>query len=98
MFDLQTVLTYLTLISVLVGVFYHILTLRNQSRNRQAAMLMQIHSQWTGGIRKNWGEISRWEWDDYDDYIERYGDLESQDRIETVGGYFEGIGGSCLFV
>ena len=92
MFDLQTVLTYLTLISVPVGVFYHILTLRNQSRNRQAAMLMQIHSQWTGGIRKNWGEISRWEWDDYDDYIERYGDLESQDRMEVVGGYFEGIG------
>ena len=89
---LQTMLTYLTLISVPVGVFYHIMTLRNQSRNREAALLMQIHSQWTGGIRRSWGEINRWEWEDYDDFRERYGDLDSSDQLEVVGGYLEGIG------
>ena len=92
MIDLQTVLTYLTLISVPVGVFYHIMTLRNQSRNREAALMMQLHSQWTGGIRKQYGEIITWEWDDYDDYMEKYGDLESQDKLGNVGGYIEGIG------
>jgi hypothetical protein len=35
MIDLQTVLTYLTLISVPVGVFYHIMTLRNTRKNQQ---------------------------------------------------------------
>jgi hypothetical protein len=35
MIDLQTVLTYLTLISVPIGVFYHILTLYNTRKNQQ---------------------------------------------------------------
>jgi len=33
--SLQTLLTYLTLISVPVGVFYHVMTLRNTQRNRK---------------------------------------------------------------
>ena len=35
MIDLESLLTYFTLISVPIGVIYHILTLRNQSRTRQ---------------------------------------------------------------
>jgi len=35
MIDIETILTYLTLISVPIGVVYHILTLRNQTRTRQ---------------------------------------------------------------
>jgi len=89
---LQTVLTFVTLISIPVGVFYHIMTLRNQKRSREAALLMQMHSQWTSGIRTHYGEISRWEWDSYDEYLEKYGDLESQDKLGAVGGYLEGIG------
>ena len=89
---LETLLTLVTLISVPVGVFYYVVTLRNQRRNREAALLMQIHSQWTTLIHKSYSEIMRWEWDDYDDYREKYGDLASQERLETVGGYFEGIG------
>jgi hypothetical protein len=42
-FSLQTALTYLTLISVPSGVFYHIMTLRNQSRNRQAQLFSQYY-------------------------------------------------------
>ena len=33
--SLQTLLTYLTLISVPIGVFYHIMTLRNTRKNQQ---------------------------------------------------------------
>jgi hypothetical protein len=43
MIDLQTILTYLTLISVPVGVAYHIITIRNQSRTRQAQLFMQMY-------------------------------------------------------
>ena len=35
MVDIQTVLTYLTLISVPVGVAYHIMTLNNTRKNQQ---------------------------------------------------------------
>lgn len=90
--SLQALFSYLTPISLTIGVIYHIMTLRNQRRNREAALLMQIHSQWTTLIHRSYSEILRWEWDGYDDYIEKYDDLESQERLETVGGYFEGIG------
>ena len=48
---LQTLLTYLTLISVPVGVFYYITTLRNQNRARQAQLLMQMHMYRTNELR-----------------------------------------------
>ena len=50
MIDIQTVLTYLTLISVPVGVFYHIMTLNNTRKNqkmqletRKAQLFMSIY-------------------------------------------------------
>ena len=92
MIDLQTVLTYLTLISVPMGVFYHIMTLRNQSRTRQAQLFMQVYSQYTGGKYEQWNEISKWEWEDYDDFMEKYGDLESRNKWSSIGGYLEGLG------
>lgn len=51
--SLQTLLTYLTLISVPVGVFYHVMTLRNTRKNqqlqletRQAQLFMQLFNRW----------------------------------------------------
>jgi len=41
MIDLQTVLTYLTLISVPVGVLYHIMTLRNTRKNQELTLKAQ---------------------------------------------------------
>jgi hypothetical protein len=43
-FSLQSALTYLTLISVPVGIFYHIMTLRNQNKNRQAQLFINLYS------------------------------------------------------
>ena len=52
MIDLETVLTYLTLISVPIGVFYHIMTLNNTRKNqqmqletRQAQLFMGVFNQ-----------------------------------------------------
>ena len=39
MIDLEQLLTYLTLISVPIGVFYHVLTLRNQNISRQIQII-----------------------------------------------------------
>ena len=41
MIDLQTVLTYITLISVPVGVFYHIMTLQNTRKNQELTLKAQ---------------------------------------------------------
>jgi hypothetical protein len=53
MVDIQNVLTYLTLISVPVGVFYHIMTLNNTRKNqqlqletRQTQLFMNLYETW----------------------------------------------------
>lgn len=78
--SLQTMLTYLTLISVPVGVFYHIMTLRNTRKNqelqqetRQAQFFMQTYqSLVTPEIQRLYGEVLEWEWTDFDDFAEKY--------------------------
>jgi hypothetical protein len=42
MIDIQTVLTYLTLISIPVGVFYHITTLRNAEKARSTQLATYV--------------------------------------------------------
>ena len=81
MIDLQTLLTYLTLISVPVGVFYHIMTLRNTRKNqelqletRQAQLFTQIAIQcFSTEFMTQYFELYQWEWEDYEDYQTKYG-------------------------
>ncbi len=78
---LQTLLTYLTLISVPIGVIYHIMTLRNTRKNqelqletRQAQLFMQIYQEMSSPehyIRAN--KLLTMEWEDWDDYVRKYG-------------------------
>ncbi len=79
--SIQTLLTYLTLISVPVGVFYHIMTLNNTRKNqkmqletRQAQLFMQIYREMSSPehyMRAN--ELLHMEWEDFDDYYRKYG-------------------------
>ena len=78
--SLQTVLTYLTLISIPVGVFYHIMTLRNTRKNqqlqletRQAQLFMQTYRETaTAEMQTLAFEILAWEWTDIADFREKY--------------------------
>ena len=94
--SLQTLLTYLTLISVPVGVLYHILTLRNQNRTRQAQLFMQIYNRCTDPeFHQNYIEVTSREWNDTADYAEKYGpqsDPKAEPRRRSIAFYFEGVG------
>jgi len=80
MIDIQTILTYLTLISVPVGVTYHIMTLNNTRKNqqlqletRQAQMYMSIINSFNSPeFRRQWHIVESATWDDYDDFHEKY--------------------------
>ena len=108
MIDLQTVLTYLTLISVPVGVFYHIMTLNNTRKNqeltlksqqlatetRQTQLFMQIYSRWTDTtFNENYFNLIDREWKDFDDWMAKYGDqVKIRASNRAIDQYFEGIG------
>jgi hypothetical protein len=96
MIDIQTVLTYLTLISVPVGVAYHILTLRNQSRTRQAQLFMQLFdkyrekSTWREGY-----ELFQMEWKDLDEFFQKYDSSVNMDNFEkrySMWTFYDGLG------
>ena len=102
-FTLQTLLTYLTLISVPVGVFYHIMTLRNTRRNqelqlesRQAQMFMQVFQEdiihrGPHGLM----DLLDWEFSDADDFDAKYGREVNPEAYKSYSywtNYMEGMG------
>lgn len=102
MIDLQTVLTYLTLISVPVGVAYHIMTLNNTRKNqrlqletRQAALLMDLMNNFRSAeFRKQWHTLWHIKWKDEKDFQEQYygQDIEVMSAYTSVMTYFESVG------
>jgi len=104
-FSLQTVLTYLTLISVPIGVFYHIMTLRNTRKNqelqletRQANLFSQYHLHYQSkDFNRDISEILyNWAWKDYEDFRTKYGsgsgNMDAFSMWMRIFQYYDGLG------
>jgi len=106
MIDLQTVLTYLTLISVPVGVAYHIMTLNNTRKTqqlhletRQAQLLMQIYQRMsTPEYVSDWAEILNYEWDSFEDFELKYGSADHPDKYGKRASIWRSLDGVGLLV
>lgn len=96
MVDVQTVLTYLTLISIPVGIFYYIMTLRNAQKTRQTQLLMGLYETYRSPeFAHAWGEVMEQEYTDFDDYWEKYGthvNREAWSNWQSVARAFHGMG------
>ena len=110
MVELDTVLSLLQTASIIIGVFYYIMTLQNSNKNqqltlkaqenatetRQAQLFMYLYETWSSPeFSKHWYIIRSWEWTDYDDFMEKYGDKKNPDlyiSFSTVTKFFEGLG------
>ena len=104
MINLQTVLTYLTLISVPIGVTYHIMTLNNQTRSqkhaqetRQAQLYMQLYSFYDNKeFIKDYGAIGTIiKFTDAEDWWNKYSpdkDIETYSTWLRVGRFMDGVG------
>ena len=96
MVDYQSITVSLAALGFLVASIYYTLTLRNQNRTRQAQLFMQIYSVFsTPEFQDNITEIVSMKWNDYDEFMDKYGpktDPKAWRAIGSVAGYFEGIG------
>jgi len=104
MADIQTLLTYLTLISVPVGVFYHIMILNNTRKNqqlqletRQAQLFIEMTKETSGDeFRAAYQEIlEQWSWTDFDDFMRKYGpdgNPEAYKKLMRITSYYERLG------
>jgi hypothetical protein len=102
MIEIQTILTYLGLISIPVGVSYHIMTLYNTRKNqkltletRQAQLFMQLYQRTINEeSNRRWSKQMLYQWDDYDDFDKKYGQ-KSEDLttiLHTTWQQFNGVG------
>jgi hypothetical protein len=100
MVDFQTLFSYLTLISLTIGVIYHIMTLRNTRRNqeltletRQAQMFLGIVNQMNrADFRDAWREVMPVEWGTLDEALKAYNDPELGRHLTVLGWFFEPLG------
>jgi hypothetical protein len=80
MIDLQIVLTYLTLVSIPVGVVYHIMTLNNTRKNqelqletRKVQLYMQLLDRFSSEENRLRSiEVLKMDVKDHDDYVENW--------------------------
>ncbi len=104
MVDLQTLFSYLTPISLTIGVFYHILTLNNTKKTqqhaletRQAQLYMQLYSFYDNKeFLKDYGNISQvFVYNDVEDWWEKYSpqaNIEAYSAWVRVGRFLDGVG------
>ncbi len=97
MVDYGTLSMVLTGIGLIVAITYYSLQIRNQNTTRQAQLFMQTYNKFTDReFQRNFQEIVfQWEWDDYDDFWEKYGpetNSEESSKRGSVLSYFEGLG------
>ena len=93
MADLETLLTYLTLISVPVGVFYYIMTLENTRRNQQVQLETRQLQLYTTGFQPAQSKeflmslfemLYLQEWETYDEFIEKYGPATNPESYASM--------------
>jgi hypothetical protein len=78
---LPIILQILQTAGILVGIFYYIMTLRNQQKNqehsketRKIQLLLDINKDIEGsGSGVQYNEIMDMKWDSYDDFVSKYG-------------------------
>lgn len=83
----------LTGIGIIASILYYTITLSNNNKTRQAQLFMQTYTRFQDPeFTKIYNEVMAREWDNPDDYREKYLSKGWDDRILSVQSYFEGIG------
>jgi len=103
MVTVETISIVFTGLSVSLAAFYYISTLRNAQRTqqlqletRQAQLFMQIYNRFsTSDFYSKWQDFRFWEWDNYDEFMEKYGPIANFEKwiqVNSIGAFLEGIG------
>ncbi|MCW4019925.1 MAG: hypothetical protein NWF14_01660 [Candidatus Bathyarchaeota archaeon] len=97
--DVATISTVIAAISVVVGVIFAILQMRDATKTRKTGLIIQLnpslnisHNEFVEAQSK----LLSLEYENYDDFKKKHGEImsagEAQKAIQVMGGYFEGMG------
>lgn len=91
--DVQTMSVLVATVGVSVAVIYNILSMRNANRTREAQLLMQVYSVYTTeDFHDDFTKLRLWEYSDYADFLQKYGDVKTIAFVNHLVSYFEGVG------
>jgi hypothetical protein len=94
---IQLIATILGMSSIIVGVFFSLLSLRNYNRSRNLSLFMQYHRQ-AGGkeFLADMLEVNlKWKWANAEEFFKKYGpltNLESFAMFLDHSNYYDSIG------
>jgi len=94
MVDYQTIGVLVAATSVVIGMVTWIIQNRESNITNQARLLMQINNHLREEKFQNYlVDIRLWEWEDLDDYFEKYvRNPEALAKYNYVSSFFEGVG------
>lgn len=94
MVDVQTISIAIASSGILVAAVYYVLQLRHQSRMRQTDQVMRLYATFASiEFQKASLKMMGVEFEDYTDYVKKYGaDIEVRTALNSVGLFFEGVG------
>jgi hypothetical protein len=93
--DVQTVSVLIATASVTLAAAYYILQMREQNKNRQAQLFMQIYSHYLDKIVEDEMTLYTMEYKNYDDFMDKYGwksNPEFFKKFNKFVSYLEGVG------
>jgi len=96
MVDISTLSIMIASISVVLGVIFAVLQLRDLVKTRQTDLIMRLYSAYgSREFQEAWVETLRLEFKDYNDFLKKYGatsEKPAYTSVNMVASFFEGIG------
>ena len=87
--DVQTVSIVIASASVVAGVIYYALQIRQQTKTRQTDLVIRLYTTFASKeMRQTWERVTTREYLDFNAYREKFGLSD----VNEVGWFFEGVG------
>lgn len=95
MLDITSFSAVVAAISVVIGVIFAILQMRDATKTRHTGLIIQLNPALQVSINEvNEALPKIWnlEFKDYKEYLEKYGEPLSDKALYTIAGYYDGLG------
>jgi len=91
---IQLTATILGMGSIIIGVIFSLLAIRNNNKSRNMSLFLQYHSRaGNTAFLSDMLEInSEWNWTDVEDFWKKYGSASAFSKFISVGSYYDSMG------
>jgi hypothetical protein len=97
MIELSSIRDIVTIFGVIAGFTYYVMTVRHQNSSRKAQLFIEMYRDFKNpDVQRALNDIVFvWEWDNFQDYQEKYGrhsNYDEHEKYQRVYSVYEGLG------